>query len=254
MKALTGIRPLAKVTYRLINKALQTVGLRLVRWRNACEFPQVIELLKAKGFYPSTVFDIGVAYGTPDLYYGFNQAKFHLIDPLPQSLPYMKSWAATISADIHNVAIGEIEKNLEIEVREDIGKSTFFRELGNNTLSISRIIVPVKRFDKIFSGSDVSDKTLAKIDVQGAELQVLRSMGNLLESIDVFIIEVSSIVTLDGGAAHMFEVIDFLRPRGYTIFDICGIGRRSLDNAMAQLDLVFIKQDSELLKDRRWSQ
>ena len=50
MKVLTGIRPLAKVTYRLINKALQTVGLRLVRWRNAREFPQVIELLKAKDF------------------------------------------------------------------------------------------------------------------------------------------------------------------------------------------------------------
>jgi len=120
-----------------------------------------------------------------------------------------------------------------------------------SAVTIGSVWVPIKRFDSVFQDADLVSPCLVKIDVQGAELAVLRGMGALIRNVDLFIVEVSSIVTLEG-AAPMFETIDYMRQNGFTIYDICGLGRRPLDNALAQLDLVFCKNDSKLLEDRRW--
>jgi FkbM family methyltransferase len=199
---------------------------------------------------PTTIFDIGVAYGTPELYAEFADGKYFLVGPLPHLLPYMRMWAKKLDASLYNIGLGEMEGELEISVQEDIGGSTLYKELGAAT-TIGRIAVPIRRSDTVFQPADLAPPCLVKINVQGAELAVLRGMGTLIQNVDLFIVEVSSIVTLDG-AAHMFETIDYLRQNGFTIYDICGLGRRPLDNALAQLDLVFCKNDSRLLKDRRW--
>ena len=233
------------------NALLGSLDLQLVPRVNVLTFASAVKRLKESGFTPAVVFDVGVAYGTPDLYNQFRSAKYFLIDPLPQSLPFMQSWAKRLDATIHNVALGEAESELKIDVRRDIGGSTFFRELGSAE-SIGMVSVPVRRFDSVFAATQLQSPCLMKIDVQGAELRVLEGMGDLIRKVDVFIIEVSSIVTLDGGAAHMFEVIDFLRSKGFTVYDIGGIGRRPLDNALAQLDVVFCKNSSGLISDRRW--
>src|SRR5882762_6759290 len=64
--------------------------------------------LKRSGFAPKTVFDVGVAAGTPDLYAAFPQARFYLIDPTRQSLPHMTQIARRFDAAIFNLALGDV--------------------------------------------------------------------------------------------------------------------------------------------------
>lgn len=239
-----------KSTLSLANEVLGRVGWNVVRKSIVVGFRPTLQRIKALGIEPATIFDIGVAYGTPELYAEFPKGKYFLVDPLPQSLPYMRRWAKRLNASIHNFGLGDTEGELEISVQEDIGGSTLYRELGS-AATIGTVRVPIHRFDSVFRPEDMAAPCLVKIDVQGAELAVLRGMGNLIQGVELLIVEVSSIVTLEG-AAPMFETIDYLRQNGFTIYDVCGLGRRPLDNALAQLDLVFCKNGSSLLKDRRW--
>lgn len=59
------------------------------------------------GFVPKTVIDIGVAYGTPDLYDAYPQAKYILVDPTRESLPHMQSISKRMNASILNIALGD---------------------------------------------------------------------------------------------------------------------------------------------------
>ena len=59
----------------------------LLLWQGA------MQALKQQGFAPKTVFDIGVADGTPELYAAIPEAQYHLVDPTPEALPHMQAIA-----------------------------------------------------------------------------------------------------------------------------------------------------------------
>lgn len=222
------------MTNRIVSTALWTAGL---------------DTLKARGFSPRTVFDIGVATGTDELYDAFPDATYYLVDPTRESRLHMERIASRLNARICNFALGDTEGEREIEVRsDDIQGATFFREVGSPGIT-ARYQVPVRRFDQAFP--EFECPALCKIDVQGSELDVLRGIGARLDGIDVFIIEVSTIPTLHG-APDAFEIIAFFKQRRFTIFDLMGATRRPIDNALAQIDFLFVKEDSGLRADRRW--
>jgi FkbM family methyltransferase len=205
--------------------------------------------LKRHGFAPKTVFDVGVAAGTPDLYAAFPHARFFLIDPTRQSSPYMAQIARRFDAAVFNLALGEIDGEMEIEARlDDIKGATFFQEIGPLGPT-ERYVVPVRRFDSIFA--EFARPSLCKIDVQGAELLVLRGMGERIHDIDALIVEVSTIATLADGP-EAFDIIAFLKQRGFVMFDLLGTSRRPLDQTLAQLDILFVQEGSPFRTDRRW--
>jgi FkbM family methyltransferase len=235
--------------WRNLNRFVSPLGIELARAGTAPSFRFTLENLKANGFSPRTIFDIGVARGTPDLYTAFPDAKYWLFDPTRESLAYMQELARRLNAEVVNIALGDRRCTLAIDVRANIGESTLFEEVGTADTK-SKYDVDVERFDSIITEFD--RPALCKIDVQGAELMVLRGMGARLRAIEVVIVEVSSIVTLHGGAAEAIEVIKFMDEAGFAIHDICGIARRPLDGAMAQFDIVFCRRQSRLRGDHRW--
>jgi FkbM family methyltransferase len=210
----------------------------------------VLRNLRARGFQPRTVFDIGVAHGTPELYAVFPDARYYLVDPTRESLPHMEEIARRLDAKVLNIALGDADGELEIGVRtNDIGGSTFYEEIGPLGPTY-RYPVPVRRFDGVIDSFE--RPALCKIDVQGSEMRVLRGMGERIHDIDAILIEASVIATIREGP-EIAEVIAFLRQQGFVVYDVLGGGRRPLDRALAQLDLLFVKEDSPLRADHRWS-
>ncbi len=80
---------------------------------------------------------------------------------------------------------------------------------------------------------------------------VLKGMVDRLPEIDALIIEVSTIATLHG-APELCEVIKFLAQQNWSVADILSMSRRPLDGALAQLDLLFVPNNSSLRKDKQW--
>lgn len=234
----------------MINAGLGHCGHAIARSSEVPSFERLVRTLRRQNLDPATVFDIGVAYGTPWLYAAFPSSRYHLIDPTRESLPHMRKWAEKLNAGVHSFALGEAEGSARISVRPEIGGSSLFDEIGEARI-VASYEVPVARFDATFR--DFQRPALCKIDVQGAELMVLRGMGKRLDDIDVLIVETSLIPTLHGDASDFGDVVAHLREQGFALYEIVAMVRRPLDLALAQVDGVFVPMDSPLRSDRRWA-
>jgi len=231
------------------NRAVRPLGAEIIPAGTAPSWDVFFAHLERVGFAPKTVFDIGVAAGTPWLYRAYPDAKYFLIDPTRESAAHMERLARSLDATVLNTALGETEGEAEIDVREEIGGSTLFEEVGE-ARSRDRYTVPVRRLDALVDAFD--GPALCKIDVQGSEIAVLRGAAGILDRIDLIVVEVSAIATLKD-APEVAEVVAEFAALGWVLYDVVALTRRPLDGALGQLDLAFVKAGSPFREDRRWS-
>lgn len=111
---------------------------------------------------------------------------------------------------------------------------------------------PMTTLDAIIERKRLSFPDLIKLDLQGAELLCLKGAPKSVEKAEIVILEVSFIPIYSKNPL-VGEVIPFMSQRGFRCYDIASILRRPLDNALAQADLIFVKSDSPLVADPRWS-
>jgi FkbM family methyltransferase len=89
-----------------------------------------------------------------------------------------------------------------------------------------------------------------KIDAQGYELQILEGAARLLEAFEAVLLEVA-IIEINEGAPLLHDVTAYMKAHGFVAYDILEIHRRPLDKALNQVDIVFVREDSRLVADKR---
>ena len=97
---------------------------------------------------------------------------------------------------------------------------------------------------------DRDHRALLKLDLQGHELDALKGGTKLLGSIEVVLTEVSFYV--QSRIPIAVEIIAFMSSLGFVLYDIAALSGRRRDNRLREGDLVFVRQDSQLLEDCRW--
>jgi FkbM family methyltransferase len=209
---------------------------------------RLLSVLNAHSVRPETVIDVGVAYGTPWLYEAFSDATFHLVDPTRESLPFMEQWAKTLHATVHNVALGNRQKKIQIRTRDTIISSTLLTDMTKPDIT-EYYDVDMVRFDSL----DIKIKSpcICKIDVEGAELAVLDGMGEQIKYVDVFVIE-TSLNSLYEQGPEFSDVNSLFNDHGFCLFDIAGVKRRPFDGALHQIDAVYVKKSSPM-RVKRWA-
>jgi FkbM family methyltransferase len=233
---------------RAVNVGLSRFGHNVVREGAVPSFDRLVSRLRQASLVPRTVIDIGVAYGTPWLYRAFPDAKFHLVDPTRESLPHMRTWADKIDAEVHNVALGTESTSMRIATRSTIIHSSLLREVNEPAIE-EEYHVPVRRFDEFMPG--LERPVFCKIDVEGAEMMVLRGMGERLHELDVVVIETSMISLYDEGPEFR-DIVEYMSRHNFSLFDICAMLRRPFDDVLHQIDAAFVPDQSPL-RLRRWN-
>ncbi len=207
---------------------------------------QSLELLKANGAAPKTMFDIGVATGTTGFYRTFETVRFVLIDPAAESEPFMRAICAEFPGAIYEVvAAGAAPGSASFGVDNGLSGSSFFRKGGD------RRMVPVVTLDSLVEKHRLEPPFLLKLDVQGYELEVLKGFAANLARAEAIVAETTFWADRKAdGRAIFHELIAFMAARDFVLYDIAGLVRRPRDGALAGADLVFVPATSRLREHR----
>ena len=184
--------------------------------------------LQSYGFKPDVVFDIGVDFGTPELYNAFPNCKFVLVDPVAESETKVEAWRGRIDYDFHCCALGARKSKMTLHVPSTDTKVRHSRasmlefEDGYDDVfaSVETREVQVKRLDEVAKG--MKGTFGLKIDTEGFELEVIKGATQTLKRTEFVIAEASVQMRYKGGyrfsdlvaamAKNGFEILEFLRP------------------------------------------
>ena len=224
----------------------------LVKRLNAPDMPMALERLALQGFSPELIFDVGANRGdfAQLALVAWPSARLACFEPLRHASAQIAQLQRRFpNIDLHQTLVGECEKtSVELHVAN---ASTSLLPDGENQK------FPVERFPQ--TTIDVAVRSLyggrapemLKLDVQGYELWVLKGAEESLPSIRVILAEVN-LLDIHKGVPLLHEVTDWLFQRGYVAYDICGLTRRPLDDALWQADMIFIRRDDALRADKSY--
>jgi FkbM family methyltransferase len=103
----------------------------------------------------------------------------------------------------------------------------------------STTMVEVERLEDVIRPEDIAPPALLKLDVQGAELQVLQGGGKILRMIEMIYCEVS-FVELYERQPNAGSVVSFLADRGFELRGVFNLSKTS-EFGHTQADMLFIR-------------
>ncbi|MDD5704305.1 MAG: FkbM family methyltransferase [Kiritimatiellae bacterium] len=226
---------------------VKTCSHRLVHHQTLADSDDQVWLaLKEKGFAPRELVDIGASTGlwTKELLHIYPKARYLMVDPLHENEAALGAVSSEhVAVQYWLGALGRQEGELALRVHGP-QTSIYSSEWGGESRR-----VPVKTLDALLSERGFHDVDAMKLDVQGAELDVLSGATSVLRRCKVVQVEVSfRRIYKNAPLAH--DVICFLATRGFRIFDFAALYKRR-DRALLQADLFFVSDDA-LFQPESW--
>ncbi|AMN43769.1 FkbM family methyltransferase [Rhodoplanes sp. Z2-YC6860] len=231
--------------FRSMFRNLRTaVRARLAKRLNAPSIPASLERLLANGFSPTIIHDVGAYRGdfARECLRIWPESQVHCFEVLPDRVAEIKRLSDQ-RIIVHEYLLGETTKVCELHELETA--SSVLLEHNNANVPVTRSY-PMKTVDEIGITPD-----LLKLDVQGYEYQVLQGAKATLPGVSVILAEVN-LIDIHRECHLLDELIGYLREFDFMTYDICGLGRRPLDDALWQADFIFVKRESPLRANKRW--
>jgi FkbM family methyltransferase len=209
---------------RMLSKARAMFRRALIKRLNAPDMLMALERLAAQRFSPDLIFDIGANRGD------FAQlalavwpsARVACFEPLRHATAQIVQLQSRFpNIDLHQTLVGECEKTgVELHVADT---STSLLKDGESDK------FPIERFPQTTVDAAVG----AHYGVRAILAEV-----NLLD--------------IHEGVPLLHEMTSWLSQRGFVAYDICGLTRRPLDDALWQVDMIFVRQDDALRADKAY--
>lgn len=193
---------------------------------------------------PSTVIDVGVAAGTPELYLNFPEAHFLLVEAVAENEPHLREILRGVRGEYVLAAAASTPGTIPLRVSPDPAErwnSSIFKTSEPEATGWVERPVPAVRLDDLVSERRLEPPFLIKADTEGSELEVLGGAERTLEQTVAVVLEVSLLPVFDG-APRMAEVVSFMAQRGFVAYDVVAGFNRSSDGALVLVDMVFVPE------------
>jgi FkbM family methyltransferase len=214
-------------------------------------FEEFFKHIKTLGFKPSTVIDVGAAKGTPSLHQAFPESHFVLFEPLSAFIPYLERMMTKYDGEVYNCALGTKEIDGTIFKTKDLFGSSIIHQLNDE--SDPRLEgITIKTMDGVLGDKDLPKPYLLKTDCQGGDFDVVKGGVGVLRNCELVIMEVSFFKFWGENHPEALEIFNFMNENGFVIYDILDGLFRPLDQALGQVDFVFVKKDGMFKKYNKW--
>ncbi len=194
------------------------------------------------------VLDIGANRGQFCLFAheAFGTRQIDAFEPLRECAEVIRSILPFVS--VHELALTDTESVQTFHVSRANDSSSLRAITPNQTTlfpgteEVETRSVKTTKFETWCSGRTIGRPSLAKIDVQGSELNVIRGMGRDIEKIDYIYAELS-FIELYAGQALAGQIIGYMDSLGY---NLVGLYNTAFDGSRAiQADALFRRRETE---------
>jgi FkbM family methyltransferase len=204
------------------------------------------------GLTPATIIDVGVGPGTPELYYAFPDAKLVLVEPLEEWRGHLEQLQRERLTEVVTAAAGSNAGSVEIVVHRVPACSSMLGTRRGDGAEPVRRAVPMVRLDDLAQERGLAGPFVIKVDVEGAELEVLAGALNVLQESELVLLEVS-LFELVAGAPQFHDVVSWMHDHGFVVADFYNGHNRPLDGALAQLDVAFVQLDGRFRREHAYA-
>ena len=234
-------------------RALQAFVARTLRRRMGVpSLATSLERLRAKGLQVSRAYDVGAYRGdfVTELWQVWPGAKAVCFEPLEaRNAELAERFASDPRVMVRSDVLGATSHDRVSFGQAETASSVLLEHVNQ---ALPRVERTTAALDDLVAGGLPAPAELWKIDVQGYELAVLRGAERTLAQAQALVLEVN-LLDIHVGVPLLDELAAWLGARGFVAYDIAGLIRRPLDGALWQTDMVFVKRDSPLRSDKRWS-
>ena len=206
--------------------------------------------LRDLGFAPIGILDVGAYEGhfSRGARQIFKEAHRSMIDALAEKGPVLADVCREVGNADHLIAmLGEREMETtpffvaNTEVRPDLVKTGSSKFKENANFPMEERALPQRTLGGIVADRGLSFQLL-KLDVQGAELDVLRGLGHQLSKVEIILMEMS-LVDYNKGAPLIDVVLSELSGMGLVLYDIVE-EHRHFGGRLLQIDGLFVRPTS----------
>lgn len=204
-----------------------------------------LELLKKRGFNPQVIYDIGAFRGmwTQEIQQVFPSAKFFLFEANENNAQYLQK----LSFPFFIAALSDREGEAIFYSNNSTGDSLLKEQTqyyceGKCTTKQ----VQMTTLEKVVTDSKLLLPDLIKMDVQGAEKLIIQGSPAIVKHAEVVILE-TKILEYNKDAPLIHEIMTLMNKLGYRMIDILEFHYLPSGD-LNELDILFVKEDSSLIK------
>lgn len=206
------------------------------------EHDAMLRRLRADGRRPDWVVDLGAHKGawTKKAAAHFPDARYLLIEADAELEEKLRAAVADlpVKADVVFAVAAEKSQESRDFYLNGLGSSVFV-ENGAIFDYARKVTLPTVALAELFRARGVDGEIFLKIDVQGAELEALRGVGDMLDQVIGLVCEVNVAHTYEG-APLADEVTAFLVERGFRLYDVIE-PKRDPEGRLTQIDVVYVR-------------
>lgn len=209
--------------------------------------------LRDNGFEPKTVFDIGVAWGTPPLYAAFPDSYYYLFEALPMFEKTIRNIVTKHRGEYQITALSDHKGKKTIYVGQtpiaQAGASLYHE---TERKAATPVEISFDRLDNMMAGKEFETPALVKVDAQGADVAIMRGGVETIRKCDVVILELG-MFPFSNKENQIVNAISVMGSIGFTPYDFISLRPRPYDGALGQLDVAFVKEDGPFRKYPHWA-
>ena len=246
-----GVTAFAKRLFGLIMRRLP-LGSRLKRELLDVALLQLEEAaytrLRDQGFFPKGIIDVGAHKGD-----WIRSVRHIFPNPPALSIEAREEQRASLSLTFSElpgvqfvIALLGSGPRSDVQFQVHGTGSSLFAERSNASRTTRQM--EMRTLDDVVSADGrLRAPIFLKLDIQGAELEVLRGAEKTLLLSEIVQVEVA-LLNYNEGAPLAAEVVAFMDTKDFVIYDIAGFIRPTGAD-LVQIDILFARKDSRLRKD-----
>jgi FkbM family methyltransferase len=229
------VKLLPKPLRRLARRYIEQRGFMLV-----ADAPQNLHTMmdRRKDIVVETVVDVGASNGrwSEAMMLHFPNAKYLLVEAQAavhgRALKEFKAGHPRVQCEL--CAAGDYDGETHFDATSPLGGVA-----GRTPFAKNDIVVAMKTLDSMVQRHDLRGPYLLKLDTHGFEVPILEGAHAVLSEASMLIIEAYNF-TLCPGALRFCELTTYLKERGFRCVDMFDLMWRPTDNALWQMDMVFL--------------